>query len=181
MLELSPSDRQTLLKIARASIEAQVRGTIVQHPAYPESLQVRAGVFVSLHIGGALRGCIGSLQSPLPLWQATEDSARSAASRDPRFFPLSEGELGAVELEISVLSPFERVHAVNEIEPGRDGLMIRRGHRSGLLLPQVAESYGWGREEFLAQTCRKAGLPPDAWRDPGCEIEKFTALVFADK
>lgn len=181
MLELSDSARNTLLSIARAAIRAEINGTLLRHDDYEPVLQTRAGVFVSLHIGGELRGCIGTLQSPHPLYRATEDAARSAATRDPRFPPLSAAEIDRIHLEISVLSPFEIVRDVREVVPGTHGLLVRRGFYSGLLLPQVATEYGWDREQFLSYTCRKAGLPVDAWRDESCEIQKFTAVVFSEK
>jgi AmmeMemoRadiSam system protein A len=181
MLELSDSARQTLLSIARAAIHAEIARKPLTHDEYEDVLHTRAGVFVSLHIGEELRGCIGTLQSTDPLYLATEHAARSAATRDPRFPPLSARELELVHLEISVLSPFELVRDFAEIVPGTHGLIVRRGLRSGLLLPQVATEYGWDREEFLSYTCRKAGLPQDAWRDGSCEIQKFTAVVFSEK
>ena len=181
MLELDDSARKTLLSIARAAIRAEIQGTALAHDEYESVLQTRAGVFVSLHIGDELRGCIGTLQSPYPLYRATEEAARSAATRDPRFAPLSAREIELVHLEISVLSPFETVRDFSEVMPGTHGLLVRRGFHSGLLLPQVATEYGWDREQFLSYTCRKAGLPVDAWRDGSCEIQKFTAVVFSEK
>jgi AmmeMemoRadiSam system protein A len=104
----------------------------------------------------------------------------SAALRDPRFPPVRPDELESLHLEISVMSPIVPVTNVEEIEVGRDGLIISRGGAAGLLLPQVASEYGWDRETFLSQTCRKAGLPADAWRAPGTRIERFSAEVFSE-
>ena len=150
-------------------------------PALDEDLRRPAGAFVTLHTkDGDLRGCIGSIQAIAPLGQAVSSSAINAAFRDPRFHPVSAGELPALHIEISVMSPIETVQSVDEIEVGRDGLIVSRGGRAGLLLPQVATEYGWDRETFLSQTCVKAGLPPDSWRTPGCRIERFSAEVFSE-
>jgi len=140
-----------------------------------------SGAFVSLHAqDGDLRGCIGSIQPVAPLCQAVMGSAVSAAFRDPRFYPLRQEELPNVHIEISVMGPILVVQAIEEIEVGRDGLIISRGRNAGLLLPQVATDYGWDRESFLRQTCVKAGLPPDSWRSPECRIERFSAEVFGE-
>lgn len=180
---LAPAHRTQLLTIARASIETVLDGgrPQIDPAAVPEELQRPSGAFVSLHKqGGGLRGCIGSIQPVAPLFQAVANNAVNAAFRDPRFHPLRKDELGNVHIEISVMSPIERVTEIEEIEVGRDGLIISMGGRVGLLLPQVATEYGWDRETFLSQTCRKAGLPTDAWRSPGCRIEKFSAEVFGE-
>jgi AmmeMemoRadiSam system protein A len=180
---LSQKQRTQLLRIARQSIEAALDGRRAEVDAaeLDEALRQPSGAFVSLHTGdGALRGCIGSIEPVAPLWQAIVSSAISAAFRDPRFHPLGKEELGNVELEISVMSPIGPVADVEEIEVGRDGLIISRGSRTGLLLPQVATDYGWDRETFLRQTCVKAGLSPDAWQSDDCRIEKFSAEVFSE-
>ena len=141
-----------------------------------------SGAFVSLHTkGGDLRGCIGSIHPVAPLCQAVSSNAVNAAFRDPRFVPVTREELADLHIEISVMSPIEAVAEVGTIEVGRDGLIISRGGRAGLLLPQVATEYGWDVEKFLAQTCVKAGLPPDSWRHPGCRIERFSAEVFSEQ
>ena len=128
-----------------------------------------------------LRGCIGSFTGSGPLVDTVREMAVSASTRDPRFPPLSEAELGEVDLEISVLSPLRPVSDPNEIEVGRHGIFITRGFHSGVLLPQVASEYGWDRETFLEHTCAKAGLPADAWRDADTRIEVFEAQVFGEK
>jgi AmmeMemoRadiSam system protein A len=140
-----------------------------------------SGAFVSLHTHeGDLRGCIGSIHPVAPLCHAVSANAINAAFRDPRFYPLEREELPRIHIEISVMSPIEAVTDPEAIEVGRDGLIVSRGGRAGLLLPQVATEYGWDRETFLAQTCGKAGLPPDAWRRPDCRIERFSAEVFGE-
>jgi AmmeMemoRadiSam system protein A len=179
---LDESQRQTLLRIARETIAAAVDGRrLTWRPEeVDETLRRPAGAFVTLTIEGELRGCIGSIVAVEPLYQAVATSARNAAFRDPRFFPLTKDELDRIELEISVMGPIERVTNVEDIVVGRDGLIISRGVQAGLLLPQVATDWGWGREEFLSQTCVKAGLPKDAWQRPDTKIEKFSAEVFGE-
>ena len=180
---LNQEQRTQLLRIARQSIEAALDGRPAEVDAaqLDETLRRPSGAFVSLHTkDGTLRGCIGSIQPAAPLCEAIVSSAINAAFRDPRFYPLRKDELGNVEIEISVMSPIEPVSDVEEIEVGRDGLIISRGARAGLLLPQVATDYGWDRETFLRQTCVKAGLPPDSWQSDDCRIEKFSAEVFSE-
>lgn len=180
---LTPDQQTQLLSIARTSIEAVLEGRRpdVDAGALDDTLTRPSGAFVSLHTPeGDLRGCIGSIQPVAPLWHAVSSSAIHAAFRDPRFMPVEREELESLHIEISVMSPIETVTDPEAIEVGRDGLIVSRGGRAGLLLPQVATEYGWGREEFLAQTCRKAGLPPDAWRHPGCRVERFSAEVFGE-
>ena len=180
---LTPEQRNQLLSIARRSIEAVLAGhrPDLGGVSLDPVLTRPSGAFVTLHeAGGELRGCIGSIQAVAPLFQAVSSSAINAAFRDPRFFPVTPEELPALHIEISVMSPIEAVTNVEEIEVGRDGLIVSRGGSAGLLLPQVASEYGWDRETFLRQTCVKAGLPPDAWRSPDCRIERFSAEVFAE-
>lgn len=180
---LSSDHRRTLLAIARASIEAVLNGRQPELDAarLAEPLQRPAGAFVSLHTSsGDLRGCIGSIQPVAPLFQAVSSSAVNAAFHDPRFPPLQRTELESVHLEISVMSPIEPVVHVSEIRTGVHGLIVRRGGRAGLLLPQVAAEYGWDRETFLSETCRKAGLPGDAWRSGDVRLERFSAEVFSE-
>ena len=181
---LTAEQRQTLLSIARRSIEAVLEGRRpdLDPSRLDETLRRPSGAFVSLHTKeGDLRGCIGSIQPVAPLCNAVSSSAVNAAFRDPRFFPVRPEELPNLHIEISVMSPIERVADVEEIEVGRDGLIVSRGSRAGLLLPQVASHYGWDRETFLRQTCVKAGLPPDLWRLPECRIERFSAEVFGEE
>jgi AmmeMemoRadiSam system protein A len=174
--------RSQLLRIARTTIESALEGQRVEldTTAIPEELKRPAGAFVSLHMKGDLRGCIGSIQPVAPLFQAVASNALNAAFRDPRFYPLRKDELANLHIEISVMSPIVRVRDIDEIEVGRDGLIISRGSRAGLLLPQVATEYGWDRETFLSQTCHKAGLPANAWQSPECRIERFSAEVFGE-
>ena len=128
-----------------------------------------------------MRGCIGYVEGFKPLQDAVQDNALSAAFKDPRFPSLSLKELDDVEIEISVLTPLEKVTDVSEIKVGRDGLIIKKGFYQGLLLPQVATDWEWDRIQFIEQTCRKAGLSENAWKDADTEIQKFSALVFGEK
>jgi AmmeMemoRadiSam system protein A len=180
---LTQSQRQTLLSIARRSIEAVLDGRRpeVDRSQLDDDLKRPSGAFVTLHTNrGDLRGCIGSIQAVAPLVEAVVSNAINAAFRDPRFYPVQREELAELQVEISVMSPIEPVTNVEEIEVGRDGLIISRGSRAGLLLPQVATEYAWDRETFLQQTCVKAGLPPDSWRSPDTRIERFSAEVFSE-
>jgi AmmeMemoRadiSam system protein A len=179
---LNDDQRKTLLRIARQSIAAVLDGCSLNWKAddFDETLRQPAGAFVTLTRDGDLRGCIGSIRAVEPLYKAVASSAVSAAFRDPRFPPLRPGELEQLDLEISVMGPIERVTNIEEIVVGRDGLIISRGAYAGLLLPQVATEYRWDRQTFLGQTCRKAGLPSDAWRAQDCRIEKFSAFVFGE-
>lgn len=179
---LNPQQKSQLLRIARQSIEAAFdKSRKVDLPDLDPELQRPSGAFVTLHSSeGELRGCIGSIQPVAPLVQAVASNALNAAFRDPRFAPLSPEEFERVRIEISVMSPIERVTDVSEIVVGRDGLIVSLGDRAGLLLPQVATEYGWDRDTFLRQTCLKAGLPADSWRRPECRIERFSAEVFSE-
>jgi AmmeMemoRadiSam system protein A len=183
MLDFNDDHRKTLLRIARESIGAALKGQRTDWIAtdFDEALQQPAGAFVTLKTqDGDLRGCIGSLEAVQPVYKAVAANAVSAAFRDPRFQPLQAGELERLELEISVMGPIEQVTNIEEIVVGRDGLIIRKGGAAGLLLPQVATEYGWDRETFLDHTCLKAGLPRSCWRAEGCRIEKFSAIVFSE-
>ena len=176
---LTPETRASLLAIARASVEAAARGVEPSDPVPDDpALHSPGAAFVSIRVGDDPRGCIGHITSEQPLWISVREMAAAAATRDDRFAPIDPGELPEVKLEISVLSPRRRIGGPEDIVIGRDGLYVRRGTASGLLLPQVALEHGWLDEEFLSQTCRKAGLPPDAWRDLQTRIESFTAEVF---
>ena len=178
---LTEAERRTLLETARRSIAARFEGTPLTVPAATPALDTPCGAFVTLKIDGRLRGCIGHITAAAPLLETVRDVALSSAFEDPRFPPLARDELSRVTIEISVLSPFRRTRDPAEIRVGTHGILVRRGGRSGLLLPQVATEQGWEREEFLVRTCRKAGLPDEAWRDPDTAIEIFSAIVFGEE
>jgi AmmeMemoRadiSam system protein A len=180
-MQLSDADKKELLRIARASIAAALNDRPGERSEQSgASLKERCGAFVTLHLRGELRGCIGYIEARFPLYETIEEAAAKAAFEDPRFLPLSAEEFEDVEIEISVLSPLQKVLNVEEIEVGKHGLVIDGGYTRGLLLPQVATEYGWGREQFLTQTCRKAGLPADAWKKKGVTIYSFTSDVFSE-
>jgi AmmeMemoRadiSam system protein A len=180
MLDLS--HQQQLLRIARDSITLMFdrRRPELELGLYDEPLRRPSGAFVTLEEHGELRGCIGSIQAVAPLVHAVSTSAINAAFRDPRFMPVGREEMDAIQIEISVMSPIETVRDVEEIVVGRDGLIITKGARAGLLLPQVATDHGWDRDTFLHHTCLKAGLAPDSWRSSDCRIERFSAQVFSE-
>ncbi len=181
-MELSTRERRYLLELARRSIAAAVRQERLPEPeAITPAMSQKRGAFVTIRKRGELRGCIGYIIGMQPLMLAVREMAVAAALRDPRFRPIEEHELGELTLEISVLTPLAPVAELESIQVGRDGLMVRQGQYQGLLLPQVAAEYGWDRESFLSQTCRKAGLPPDAWRRGGLEISSFQAEVFGEE
>ena len=182
MSPLNESQQQFLLRLARQAVEESVRNPPGGRPPQVEEpegpLAASCGAFVTLHKGGRLRGCIGNIEASRPLYQTVGECARSAALRDPRFEPVSPDELPLLHVEISVLSPMEEIRP-EDMEVGRHGLLISSGFQRGLLLPQVAVEFNWGREEFLEETCLKAGLPPDAWKH-GAKIQAFTAQVFGE-
>lgn len=154
-------------------------------PAVPavRGAALKRGAFVTLSESGTLRGCIGHVAPDRALGTVVREMVVAAARDDPRFAPVAPGELASLTVEISVLSaPFPLPVPVepSRVVIGRDGLIVRRERRVGLLLPQVASEYAWEAEAFLAATCRKAGLPPDAWREPGTEVLAFQADVFAE-
>jgi uncharacterized protein len=195
--EYSVAERRWLLRLAHASICAAVMNLSAapsRHHPQPQDaqeaeppgsgvpsphLREKRGAFVTLHKDGKLRGCIGRIAAVTPLEETVREMARSAALDDPRFAPVAFEELEHLALEISVLSPMREL-APEEVTVGRHGLLVSYDGRRGLLLPQVAVHWRWSREMFLAQTCMKAGLPPDAWLR-GARIEGFTAEVFGER
>lgn len=179
---LGEKEKAALLALARHSVETAVRERKMVQLGPPElpALAAERGAFVTLKENGELRGCIGQVAASKALMITVRDVAAWAALKDTRFAPVKANELAKLEYEISVLSPLRRVADVNQIQVGRDGLLIKRGEEEGLLLPQVPVEQKWDRATFLEQTCRKAGLPTDAWKDPQTDIFAFTALVFGE-
>jgi AmmeMemoRadiSam system protein A len=178
---LDDSDKTTLLELARMTLDSYLsNGTTPPCNTSRPNLLERKGAFVSLHRGKELRGCIGQLYPDQELFKVVQHCALSAALDDTRFMPVNHDELADMSIEISVLTPFRRIRSIEEIEVGKHGLYIVQGRFRGLLLPQVCTQYGWNRTEFLEQTCRKAGLPESAWRDPHTAIHIFEAQVFCD-
>ncbi len=178
-LGFGKKEKEKLKTIARESIEAAVRGQKSTTPTgITKKLKEPYGIFVTINKHGNLRGCIGRIIGDQPLYLSCQQMASAAALEDPRFPRVTEDELSDLEIEISILTPMKRVFNKDEIVVGRDGIYIRRGMYSGLLLPQVAAEYGWTVDEFLAQTCYKAGLPTDALNSKDTEIYRFSAEVF---
>jgi hypothetical protein len=175
----SRDDRRRLLQEARRAVSEALAGRSAV-PAEPEGvLGLRAGVFVSFHRHGELRGCIGHPDGDQPLAAVVAHCAVAAATEDPRFASVTRAELDDCEIELSVLGPIEPVDKVDDIIVGRHGLIVEQEWHRGLLLPQVAREQRWDRDTFLARTCAKAGLPGDAWKR-GATIMKFEAEVFSD-
>jgi AmmeMemoRadiSam system protein A len=178
-LGLSRDDKATLYAIARTAIESALNGIKPPHSEITSDiLREKRGAFVSLHLHGNLRGCIGYIQPSRPLHKTVQEMSIAAALQDPRFDPVTKQELEELEIEISVLTPMVRIEHTQEIEIGRHGLYIVSGPYHGLLLPQVATSYSWDRKTFLEHTCEKAGLPKNAWMDKNTEIYIFSADIF---
>ena len=177
---LTDQQRRLMLDAARASIDACLRGTIVALPAGGD-LPRASGLFVTLKHRGSLRGCLGTLEIADSLVEEVARCAQESATRDPRFSPLRLDEWEDTVVEISLLGPLEAIdpHDAAAIVIGRHGLVVAHGARRGLLLPQVAVEWSWTREQFLRQTCLKAGLAEDAWCN-GAEVFRFTAEVFGD-
>ncbi len=177
---LTETDKRILIQTARAAIESRLAGQTPCYPEPTEGLCRKCGAFVTLRQGGDLRGCIGHIAASQSLVETVKEVALSSAFDDPRFPPLAREDYAGVRIEISALSRFERITDPGLIEVGKHGILIRRGNRSGLLLPQVATEQGWDRDTFLTHACRKAGLPGDSWKLPDTQIEIFTALVFGE-
>ncbi|MCE5300619.1 MAG: AmmeMemoRadiSam system protein A [Spirochaetia bacterium] len=180
---LTNEEKKELLGLARTTIESYLEKGII-HKYIPSDpvLNEKCGAFVTLHKQGNLRGCIGLIEGNVPLFETIIEMAIEAATNDPRFEPVKLSELKDIDLEISVLFPKRRVKSIDEIELGRHGVLVRRGYAGGVFLPQVATETGWSKEEFMENLCSgKAGLAPDAYKDPKTEIYVFEAEVFGEK
>ncbi len=179
---LRDSETEQLLAFARMRIHAYLTGEAAPRPPRGGGLDEPAGAFVTLREaqGGRLRGCIGQIEAVGPVADAVAETAISAAVRDPRFPPLEVEELPAVQIEISVLSPLRVAQGLEEIAVGTHGIYLRNRGCAGLLLPQVASERGWDVETFLTQTCYKAGLGGECWRDPATQIQIFSAQIFSE-
>lgn len=180
MLSLCEADRHAILKFARqVVVEAVTLGRLPEQVPTEGIFAERRGVFVTLRNESRLRGCIGVVEAETPLGDSVARCAVGAALQDPRFAPMRVADLGHLQIEISLLSQPEPIN-LNAIEIGRHGLIVVSGERRGLLLPQVAVEHNLDREQFLSETCRKARLLRDAWRDARTQILAFTCEVFAD-
>ncbi|MDO5846567.1 MAG: TIGR00296 family protein [Methanocorpusculum sp.] len=187
MHPLTQEEGQLALRAARTYAESAVTedaGTPA--PSFPPVFDELRGVFVTLNTNGRLRGCIGYPYPVLPLKDAIRDAAVHACLNDPRFPAVTPEELGAISIEVTILSRPEPLECPpeerqNHIKIGTHGIIARIGARSGLLLPQVAVEFGWNTEEFLSQTCIKAGLNPDAWHSAECSIQLFEGQIFCEE
>jgi hypothetical protein len=179
---LNDAEKKELLKIARSTLEGYLKtGKAPKIKAEYPILNEKRGAFVTLKKHGQLRGCIGRIVADTPLREVISSVSIESATEDPRFTPVTYNELKDIEIEISVLTPFEKVNDIGEIEVGKHGLLISKGYYSGLLLPQVPLEYGWDRQTFLEHTCLKAGLPKDTYKEKGIMLYKFSAIVFNEK
>jgi AmmeMemoRadiSam system protein A len=177
--EFSQEERILLLRLAHDSILSTLEGREIPLDPPTAHLAEPRGAFTSLYLRGELRGCVGYVLPVSPVYRAVADTARAAAFEDTRFHPVTLPEESQLEIELSILSPPQAI-APEAIEIGRHGLLISMSGHRGLLLPQVPTEHNWDRGTFLEQTCRKAGLPLDAWKN-GATIEAFTAEIFGDE
>jgi uncharacterized protein len=177
--EYSLQERSLLLQVAHEAIAASLENReLALDPPSPHLSEPRA-VFTTIYCRGELRGCVGYVFAEKPVYRAVAETAQSAAFEDPRFSPITREEAALVEVSLSILSPLFPIKP-DDVEIGRHGLLIaHRGHR-GLLLPQVPVEHGWDRVTFLEETCRKAGLPTDAWT-LGATLEAFSSEIFGDR
>jgi AmmeMemoRadiSam system protein A len=181
-VEIPPTEQARLLGLARAAVA--VAAGALPGTALDAALDAgplpdrRAGAFVTLTEDGELRGCMGNLDADNPAWASVVEAARWAARGDPRFPGVEPGELAAMDIDVSILGPMQRLADPAAFRPGIDGIVVRRDRRRGLLLPEVADSVGRGPTDMLVACCRKAGLPGDAWRDHGTELWVFRTHRF---
>ncbi len=180
--EFTPAERQALLDLARLTVETVA--TSRQRPAWTNplpGLERKRGAFVTLRKNGHLRGCIGHFDANMPIHQTVIEMAIAAATQDHRFPPVSASELSELDYEISVLSPLRKIDDWRQIQLGKHGVQVARGFRRGVFLPQVATETGWNLDQFMGELCsQKAGLAPDAWKDPKTDLYVFTAEIFSD-
>ena len=184
MSSLAEREKQLLLQIARSALTLAVSAGAANKPpfrecVFEEILRQPAGAFVTLHRRGRLRGCVGQLPGRDALAEVVAHCARSAALHDSRFDPVTSAELSEIDIEVSVLSALQDV-TLEAIEAGKHGLVVSQGRQRGVLLPQVVSQFNWGAQRFLEETCVKAGLERDAWKDPATRVQAFTAEVFSE-
>ena len=171
-------ERRQLLQIAREAITSLITsGSVPIREVKSEKLNAMFGCFVTIKKDGKLRGCIGNFISDKPLHKLVQEMASAAATKDPRFYPMKKTDLENFTLEISVLSPLQKISSIDEIQVGTHGIYMERNVHRGVLLPQVAAEYGWDRETFLQQTAMKAGMGKDDWKE-NTDIYIFSAEVF---
>jgi len=178
--QLTQAEKRLLLGTAREAIVSFITtGSVQNREVAAENLQSRQGCFVSIKMNGKLRGCIGNFISDKPLIQLVQEMAVAAATKDPRFYPMKKQDLADFTVEISVLSPLQKIADIEEIEVGTHGIYLERNFHRGVLLPQVATEYGWDRDAFLQQTALKAGMGRDDWKE-NTDIYIFSAQVFGE-
>ena len=181
-MSLTKDEKITLLNVARSTLESYLKSKKVpDFNVDSPSLKEKRGVFVTLKKEGQLRGCIGRIVADTPLYKAVSKVAIDSATSDPRFPSLRQQELKDLEIEISVMTPFAEVNNLDEIKVGTDGLLLKKGFYTGLLLPQVPGEYGWDKKTFLEHLCLKAGLDTEAYKDKDTVIYIFSAEVFSEK
>ncbi len=180
--EFSATEREALRALAWGSVREALGCEELPEALFEAASSTTVfGAFVTLRAGERLRGCIGRLGEPGPARALVRSSARSSATADPRFDPVKKDELDTLTLEISLLTPPEALESAareSGVVVGQDGLIVEQGPLRGLLLPQVAAERGWSAKRFLRETCAKAGLPEDAWRDAATDVSRFNAQVF---
>ena len=187
--KFSNEDGEVLVKNARQVVTEYLknRTKIKLEQTFESNFSYNSGVFVTLNNPMGLRGCVGFALPDKKLYNALVDAAISAATEDPRFPPVTAKELEEITFEVTVLTPPEVIHVSDTVEypsrinVGRDGLIVKHGSNSGLLLPQVPVEYSWTEEEFLGYACEKAGLPRDCWKDKETEVQKFEGIVFKEE
>ncbi|MFN3654558.1 MAG: TIGR00296 family protein [Candidatus Nitrosotenuis sp.] len=185
---ISDQDGAVLVKTARRIVTEFVKNgrRLELDEKSKARLDFESGIFVTLNLADELRGCIG-FTLPRKISQALPDAAIAAATQDPRFLPVRESELDKITFEVTVLTPpqqlkvDEPVQIPSKIKIGRDGLLIKRGYQSGLLLPQVPKEYGWDERKFLDYTCQKAGLPPGCWMEKDTQVFTFEGIIFKEE
>ena len=179
---MSEESRRYLLSLVRESIALKFDDEdFVRDPPGDPFLQQPCGAFVTLKNTGALRGCIGRMESDRPLWETVAVMARASAFEDPRFSSVTPDELDGLSVEISVLTPFVPIDDPLAVEVGKHGLLVEKGVFRGVLLPQVATEQGWSAEEFLRNVCVKASLPQDAWKEPDVKLFVFSAVIISER
>ena len=183
---LTDEEGTLALAIARSALRRALEGDRMEPGDLPPIFHEKRGVFVTLKKEGDLRGCIGVPYPILPLGEALVEAAICSGLSDPRFPPIRKEELNSLSLEVTILSPPKRLDCPPQDRPdhvivGKHGLIVKKRDMGGLLLPQVAEEYGWNSREFLSQTCQKAGLPTDCWQRPEAELYTFEGQIFHDK
>ncbi len=188
-ISISAEDGKILVKTARKIVTEYLSSgkKIELGEKFLKSFSFNSGIFISLKNQSGLRGCIGHPLSDKKLFEALEDAAIAAATQDPRFSPVKFNELNSIKFEVTILTPPTKIEVkepkeyLSYIKIGRDGLIVKSGYSSGLLLPQVPIEYGWNEQEFLEYTCEKAGLPKEIWETNEIEIYKFEGIVFKEK